>query len=144
MKVTNHVKGIRGEAMERMARYCIGYLSLSKSKRELILITSKNQIKETGAKGLTGVEGNAIIVCLDSRLNERDMLDTMAHEMVHVQQLAKGMLVYRMDGDVETAIWRGKDMSNMHYLARPWELQAMGQSEIIVRRFYYALELMIE
>lgn len=144
MQIINHVKGPRGEAMRLMAAFCITYFYLRNSKYTLTLITSKDQVKETGAKGLTGCDGNNIIVCLDSRLNETDMLATMAHEMVHVQQIAKGTLIYRMDGDKEICIWCGKDCAHLSYLDRPWELRAMAQTEIIVRKFHLHIATVLE
>jgi hypothetical protein len=56
---------------------------------------------------------------------------TLAHEMVHVKQLAKGTL--RAEGGSKW--WRGKKYSKRtKYLDMPWELDAFAQQEIIFRR----------
>jgi hypothetical protein len=56
---------------------------------------------------------------------------TLAHEMVHVRQLAKGIL--KADGGHKW--WRGKKYSKRtKYLDMPWELDAFAQQEIIFRR----------
>lgn len=56
---------------------------------------------------------------------------TLAHEMVHVKQLAKGTL--RAEGGNKW--WRGKKYSKRtKYLDMPWELDAFAQQEIIFRR----------
>lgn len=61
----------------------------------------------------------------------QDMGVTLAHEMVHVKQLAKGYL--RAEGG--TKWWKGKKYSKRtKYLDMPWELDAFAQQEIIFRR----------
>lgn len=56
---------------------------------------------------------------------------TLAHEMVHVRQLAKGIL--KAEGGNKW--WRGKKYSKRtKYLDMPWELDAFAQQEIIFRR----------
>ena len=66
----------------------------------------------------------------------KDIAITLAHEMVHVRQMAKGMLV--LDSK-KGHTWMGKRYkANTHYLNMPWELDALAKQEIIMRR---AIEL---
>ncbi len=61
----------------------------------------------------------------------QEMGVTLAHEMVHVKQLANGTL--RAEGGHKW--WRGKKYSKRtKYLDMPWELDAFAQQEIIFRR----------
>lgn len=61
----------------------------------------------------------------------QEMGVTLAHEMVHVRQLAKGIL--KAEGGNKW--WRGKKYSKRtKYLDMPWELDAFAQQEIIFRR----------
>lgn len=56
---------------------------------------------------------------------------TLAHEMVHVKQLAKGIL--RAENGVK--YWRGKRYSKRtKYMNCPWELEAFAKQEILFRR----------
>lgn len=56
---------------------------------------------------------------------------TLAHEMVHVKQLARGIL----RAENGNKWWRGKKYSRRtKYLDMPWELDAFAQQEIIFRR----------
>ena len=56
---------------------------------------------------------------------------TLAHEMVHVRQLAKGLL--RAENGKK--YWRGKLYSNrVKYTDMPWEQDALARQEIIFRR----------
>ena len=57
---------------------------------------------------------------------------TLAHEMVHVNQLAKGILKFLPN---QARIWKGKKYTKKtSYLNQPWELDAFAKQEIIFRR----------
>lgn len=57
---------------------------------------------------------------------------TLAHEMVHVRQLAKGIMKF---APRQSRIWMGKLYTKKtKYLDQPWELDAFARQEIIVRR----------
>jgi len=61
-----------------------------------------------------------------------NMATTLAHEMVHVRQLAKGQLKYLPR---EAKLWMGRRYtSKTRYLDQPWEQDAFARQEIIVRR----------
>lgn len=58
---------------------------------------------------------------------------TLAHEMVHVRQLAKGILKQRRSCN----IWAGKKYNkNTAYLDMPWEIDAFSRQELILRRAF--------
>jgi len=58
---------------------------------------------------------------------------TLAHEMVHVKQLAKGVLKQRSNGHT----WAGKKYSKKTpYLDMPWEIEAFSKQELILRRAF--------
>jgi hypothetical protein len=60
---------------------------------------------------------------------------TLAHELTHVAQFAKGTLQMTPRGKR----WKGKYYGrNVPYLDQPWEIQAFAKQEIIMRR---AIEL---
>lgn len=57
---------------------------------------------------------------------------TLAHEMVHVRQMAKGILVPKANG---VNMWRGKRYGKKtKYLDMPWEVDAFARQEIVLRR----------
>jgi len=59
---------------------------------------------------------------------------TLAHEMVHVKQLAKGILKNKQNG---VNIWAGKRYTNkIAYLDMPWEIEAFSKQELILRRAF--------
>jgi predicted metallopeptidase len=65
-------------------------------------------------------------------LTMMDMATTLAHEMVHVRQLAKGIMRFA-HGDVR--YWKGKKYTKKtKYLDMPWEIDAFSRQEILLRR----------
>ena len=62
----------------------------------------------------------------------KDMGLTLTHEMIHVRQLARGIL---RTGPRGTKIWAGKTYrKNTKYLDMPWEQDAFARTEILFRR----------
>jgi hypothetical protein len=60
---------------------------------------------------------------------------TLAHELTHVAQFAKGHLKPTAKG----TMWKGRLYKRNHpYLDQPWEIQAFAKQEIVFRR---AIEL---
>jgi hypothetical protein len=61
-----------------------------------------------------------------------DMATTLAHEMVHVRQLSKGIMQLLPNG---SRMWMGKKYTKKtKYIDQPWELDAFARQEIVVRR----------
>ena len=64
----------------------------------------------------------------------KDIGLTLAHEMVHVKQLAKGVLKNKQNG---VNIWAGKRYTKRtKYLDQPWEIEAFSKQELILRRAF--------
>lgn len=73
---------------------------------------------------------NSYVICIKPGTWQH-MGITLAHEMVHVRQLAKGILRAE-DGK---KYWRGKLYSNrLKYTNQPWEQDALARQEIVFRR----------
>lgn len=67
-----------------------------------------------------------------TKLSLLSMALTLAHEMVHVRQLAKGMMKFLPNNE---RIWMGKRYSKKtKYLDMPWELDAFARQEIVLRK----------
>jgi hypothetical protein len=74
---------------------------------------------------------DSYIVVVKPHRKLKDIGFTLAHEMVHVRQMAKGILKSVKNGHT----WAGKRYSNKtKYLDMPWEQDAFARQEIIFRR----------
>jgi hypothetical protein len=75
---------------------------------------------------------DAYVIVIKPTRKLKEMGLTLAHEMVHVRQMAKGIL---KDGPNKTKVWAGKQYSKKtKYLDMPWELDAFARAEILFRR----------
>lgn len=107
----------------------IKQLGLTRSRKFLLIDVSKACGDAHGSTTpLPGLDSYVIVL---KPRKWQDMGVTLAHEMVHVKQMAKGIL--RTDDGKRW--WRGRLVSKrVKYLDQPWELDAFAQQEIIFRR----------
>ena len=108
-------------------------LKLTKSKKLLHIVIDK-ELEELGTtvplKGL-----DTYLVVLRPMKDMAVLGATLAHELTHVAQFAKGTLQLTPKGKR----WKGKYYGRKTpYLDQPWEIQAFAKQEIIMRR---AIEL---
>ena len=108
-------------------------LKLTKSKKLLHIIIDRD-LEELGTtvplKGL-----DTYLVVLRPVKDMAVLGATLAHELTHVAQFAKGTLQLTPRGK----LWKGKYYGRRTpYLDQPWEIQAFAKQELIMRR---AIEL---
>lgn len=115
--------------VEMITTSILKQLKLESSKKHL-MISVEETMDETG---LTIPYGKDVIfVALNVNQTLFQLTVTLAHELVHVKQYAKGLLKPGIRGTIK---WRGKSYpKKTPYLDRPWELQAFAQQEILTRR----------
>jgi hypothetical protein len=108
-------------------------LGLNRS-RKLLMIKVDKDLEELGTTiPLTGID--TFLVVLKPTRNWMNLGVTLAHELTHVAQFAKGLLKPTAKGRT----WKGKFYKADHpYLDQPWEIQAFERQELIFRR---AIEL---
>jgi hypothetical protein len=68
---------------------------------------------------------------------DMDLVRILAHEMVHVRQIATRQLAYRYIKTTKTwrKTWMGVDHSSTTYSSQPWEVEAYGLDEGLARGF---------
>jgi hypothetical protein len=119
----------------------IEQLGLTRSRRA-VLIKVTDEIGE-GMQGATLnieiADCYLVLIRQPRRITKASLLEmgtTLAHEMVHVRQLAKGQMKFLPN---QARIWMGKRYNKRtHYLDQPWELDAFARQEIVFRK---AIEL---
>lgn len=104
------------------------------SSRKVLLIRVANECGDNlGATVDLGINLGYVVI-IKPRRSLKEIGLTLAHEMVHVKQMAKGTLKTRKTG---TYIWAGKRFSKKtEYLNMPWEIEAFSRQEIILRRAF--------
>ena len=79
-----------------------------------------------------------ITMDLDSRLGMDKLIHTLAHEMVHVRQIARGQLSYKG----KKIFWKGQRVypKKMSYYDHPWEIDAWRNEKVLASRVWFMLE----
>jgi hypothetical protein len=108
----------------------IDQLNLSNSRKTLIVIIERCTPGDVGYTIPVGTNSYAVVLAPNRNLTELGM--TLSHEMVHVRQMARGILKKGKGG---AYFWAGKSYSKKTpYLSMPWELDAFARTEILFRR----------
>jgi hypothetical protein len=119
--------------VESLLPSMIEQLKLTKSRKLLHIILDRD-LEELGTTmPLNGLD--TYLVVLKPVKDMAALGATLAHELTHVAQFAKGTLQLTPRGK----LWKGKYYGRrVPYLDQPWEIQAFAKQEIIMRR---AIEL---
>lgn len=122
--------------IDTLARFYANELKLDRSKYQLTIFTVPKLAKtENIAGNVTLIGDKNIVLALDSRLNVNKLIETVAHEMVHVKQIVRGQLkqvITRNGRSYYT--WMGKRYNNLDYFELPWEIEAYGRQAILANK----------
>jgi hypothetical protein len=115
--------------IEALLPSMLAQLKLTKSKK-LLHIKVDKELEDNGSTiPLLGID--TILVVLKPNRNRLDFGVTLAHELTHVAQFAKGTLKPVLKG----LKWRGKFYGrSVAYLQQPWEIDAFSKQELIFRK----------
>jgi len=117
--------------IEALMPSIIKQLKLESSTKVVVIRVANECGKDQGITVDLGISFGYMVVIKPTR-SFKDLGLTLAHEMVHVKQLAKGQLKHRPTGSY---IWAGKRFSKKtEYLSMPWEIEAFSKQELILRR----------
>ena len=113
-------------------------LNLQNSKFKLIVFTERGMASREGFRGSVFQLGPKVIgMALDTALDQEKLISTMAHEMVHVKQYAKGQMTHTKNGRVR--LWRGKKIRAEYYDC-PWEVEAFGKERVLANKVFKIIE----
>lgn len=127
--------------IESLMPSMIDQLGLTRSRRAvLVKVTNDIEPEMEGATlDIKVADCYLVLTKQPKRITKASLLNmgtTLAHEMVHVRQLAKGQMKFLPN---QSRIWMGKRYTKRtHYLDQPWELDAFARQEILFRK---AIEL---
>ena len=122
-----------GRYIETVLPSMLTQLGLNRSRKLLVIKVDQDLAEQGTTIPLMGI--NTMLVVLKPTRNWINLGVTLAHELTHVAQFAKGYLKPTAKG----TMWKGKLYKRNHpYLDQPWEIQAFAKQEIVFRR---AIEL---
>ena len=140
-----HVKGSDNKTRKLVKTAAWGYAEKVMGKRllrslEITINLKKNLLDKDGHEGTAIWEDDNIrpkefTISLDSTCTIRNILITLAHEMVHVKQWAKGEMYEYAEQDMVRFNKTKFNMANIDYWDYPWEIEAFGRQLGLFVRF---------
>jgi hypothetical protein len=99
--------------------------------------------EEKGFRGFMMVEDCNIrprhfLIEIEKFQTDDDLMETLAHEFVHVKQDVRGQTKERHRGGFKM-YWMGEDHTNTPYQKQPWEKEAFSLEKRLVRRYKKSL-----
>jgi hypothetical protein len=127
--VTRSVK--RKLMLDLATKFLRKELKLEKSTYALTVYNAPGLRKREGFNGICSKMGEReITIIVDGGLGESELIQCIAHEMVHAKQIAKGQL--QLDTK-NRQLWLGQRVSKAYH-ERPWEQEAFARERILAYR----------
>jgi len=115
--------------IESLLPSMLSQLGLTRSRK--LLHIKVDQEAEHPGTCIPFIGLNTMLIVLQPNKDLAQFGVTLAHELTHVAQFAKGILQCAPKGKR----WKGKFYGDkIKYLDQPWEIQAFAQQEIVFRR----------
>lgn len=126
----------RQRFIQSIIKFFIKELKLERYNTELVVLQDREPVAKLGHRGWTVKDYTTgiIVMSVQHRLSIRQLMLTIAHEMVHVKQLVTGKLVTEFVDGQNVNTWCGKDFSDTEYTEQPWELQAYAMQAHLVQK----------
>lgn len=127
----------RKEDLQVLTRLFMHKLNLARSRYRLTVILESGMIEQVDARGTVLQVGERdLLMVLDRRLKPIQLVQTVAHEMIHVKQFCRGQLSQHVDRKGELYFkWMGRRY-NKDYYDRPWELDAFRNERILANHVF--------
>jgi hypothetical protein len=123
MQVVVHSRSVaRKFYIEQLSKFYVECLNLHRSRKTVTVYTVPGLKKTKGMLGCAARDGDNVAVLIDSALSYSKTLITLAHEFVHVKQLALGQLRI-VKNDTSKWVWCGRVYDHSNYFS-PWEDEA--------------------
>lgn len=108
-----------------------------------IILRKFSHKEEKGFRGFMNIEDcnlrpRQFLIEIEKEQTDDDLMETLAHEMVHVKQDVRGQTKERYRGGFKM-YWMGEDHTNTPYRKQPWEKEAFSLEKRLVRRYKKSL-----
>lgn len=121
-EVINQPKKIQISALDKAVSFAADYLNI-----EIDLIIEFDTLKRRQF-GFCDYDEDEVIITIAKRLSPKDVVRTLFHEFVHVQQYSDGRLQYGK-------IWLGEKFEGT-YEDYPWEIEAFAVEQKMMDEFF--------
>lgn len=120
--------------IESAAKFLTKELNLQRSTYRLDILTEPGMAKNEGMRGVVHKLGpKYLVMIVDSKLDVERLIITLAHEMVHVKQYARGQV--KASRSCKTHYWMGKNVRKDYY-NQPWEIEAYSKERVLANKLF--------
>ena len=113
-------------------------LKLENSKYSLVILTDRGMSKRDGCRGTVFQVGpKALGMVLDTAVNLENLIITIAHEMVHVKQYARGQIKHGKN--LKSKLWMGQRIKAQYYDS-PWEIEAYSKERVLANKVFQIID----
>jgi hypothetical protein len=133
----------RRDFITSIASFYAQELNLKNSKFELEIYSVKNLRRDDEMNGVVShFAPRKLKMLIDSRLSHRKLFETLAHEMIHVKQFARGQIkFYTSRNGKRFSTWLGKRYKNTDYYDLPWEIEAFSKERLLANKLEKILKV---
>lgn len=113
-------------------------LKIDKKNFTLGVVSKKGLAKEIGANGMAvRIRNNIFVMELDSKLLMENLVQVIAHEMVHIKQFVRGQISFKG----RSMYWLGNKVikSKINYYDHPWEIDAWSKEKLLSAKIFKLL-----
>jgi hypothetical protein len=120
--------------IEKSSLFLANELKLDNSTYTLLIMTERGMAKKDGCRGVVSKIGpKCLTMIIDSGLCLERLIITLAHEMVHVKQYARGQV--KASKSCKTHYWMGKNVRKSYY-EQPWEIEAFSKERVLANKIF--------
>jgi hypothetical protein len=113
-------------------------LKLENSKYSLVILTDRGMSKRDGCRGSVFQVGpKALGMVIDTAMNIENLIITIAHEMVHVKQYARGQITHGKN--LKSKFWMGQKIKSQYYDS-PWEVEAYSRERVLANKIFQIID----
>lgn len=101
-----------------------------------LTVTYPKQLTFVHGYALAKDEENSYEIVIFLNHSEKEIIQTLAHEMVHIHQYHRHDLVFKN----KRVYWKGIDHTDTRYKKRPWEVEAFKKEKALADKFWKSLK----
>ena len=113
-------------------------LKLENSQYSLVILTDRGMSKRDGCRGSVFQVGpKALGMVIDTAMSIENLIITIAHEMVHVKQYARGQIKHGKN--LKSKFWMGQKNKSQYYDS-PWEIEAYSKERVLANKVFKIID----
>jgi hypothetical protein len=113
-------------------------LKLQNSKYSLVILTDRGMSKRDGCRGTVFQVGpKSLGMVIDTAMSIENLIITLAHEMVHVKQYARGQITHGKN--LKSKFWMGQKIKSQYYDS-PWEVEAYSRERVLANKIFQIID----